>query len=739
MHSASPNPPTWFRSAAAATAWSGAFALLALAHFIVVRACEFDPQTVAIYALYFALHVIVPGVVATSAVKGRALSLTTVIALGVPTGFAIEIFSFLGLSALGLREPWLRFLPVVWLALAVLTRWRHGGWPVRCRWTARHAWLALAMSGLFLWTVLLAASQMYAESPLVGGLPQRPIFHDWVYLLSRAATIKQHWPLEDPSLAGTSLQYHYFMLVHAAAAARVTQLELGTILLRLMVVPLGAVLIVQAYALGRFVSRRAWGGVLAALLTVGATELSFVPHYGQSMFLGFFMRWLYVSPTFFFGMIFFGALLLALAHAAEAGRVRGREYGWLILLAAAATGAKGTVMPVVLLALALWAVWRWCSDRRIPRGLVWIGVVMGGVFLVVYFTTMSAWGDGQASFEPFHVFQITRFWKSWHGSCEQWLGRWLPGAVATPLAAAACGAVAFAGTCGVRLLAIPYLIHGDAQHRQRAAGWLGATLLAGAVLGGVLHLDSNGELYFFLVIRLPLAVLAAAFLVSVGLRLQRWRAAAARPPALLASPAGTPVFTRRWAGRSALVVVAAAGIGLTVAAQSGTSLLRQRNGFTEWMRVGRQAKITDDMRELRETMLWIRRHTERNAVLVANAFTPVQLEQGRGRLVDHTTAGVHFYYSALSERRLWVEGPTYVLQTAVARQRMAAAAEFFAGRVSVPPAVGIDAPCYAVLDRSLGEVRDLALPAYARVFANARFQVYRLPARASGPPGGAGR
>src|SRR5206468_8217927 len=127
---------------------------------------------------------------------------------------------------------------------------------------ARHSGICLCLPVAFLATTLMAASQMYAESPLAGGLPTRAIFHDWVYLVSRAGVIKNNWPLDDPSLAGTPLQYHYFMMVHAAAASWTTGVEISAVMLRLVFIPLGAVLVMQAYVLGRAVSRSAWGGVL---------------------------------------------------------------------------------------------------------------------------------------------------------------------------------------------------------------------------------------------------------------------------------------------------------------------------------------------------------------------------------------------------------------------------------------------------------------------------------------------
>ena len=345
------------------TLWKITAAVLVGAFAIIARACGYDFAGVLAYAAYFCGFVVLPGAVVLLALHRRPLPLVVVVALGVPTGFAIEIFSYLGLAAAGAKESY-RFLPLVWLAGGALLWFRHRAWPVRPRATGAHAGIALGLAGALLAVVVMAASQMFAESPLAGGMPSRAIFHDWVYLVSRAAVIKHNWPLDDPSLAGTPLQYHYFMMVHAAAASGTTGVELTLVLLRLMVVPLGAVLVAQAYLMGRRVARSPWGGVLAALLLVMAGEMSFATSFGQPMYLGLFARWLFVSPTFFFGMIFCGALLLAIAHCDRLERCGVPHHAWLLLLAAAGTGAKGTVLPVLICALGLWVLWRWMPSRR---------------------------------------------------------------------------------------------------------------------------------------------------------------------------------------------------------------------------------------------------------------------------------------------------------------------------------------------------------------------------------------
>ena len=110
---------------------------------------------------------------------------------------------------------------------------------------------------------------------------------------------------------------------------------------------------------------------------------------------------------------------------------------------------------------------------------------------------------------------------------------------------------------------------------------------------------------------------------------------------------------------------------------------------------------------LREAMLWIREHTEPNAVLVANAFTPENMKKDHWGALDRTLMGVHFYYSALSERRLWFEGPAYHTDATRHRIRANMASNFFYRGGELPPAVVNGGPSYILRDRSLHDGADL--------------------------------
>jgi hypothetical protein len=127
-------------------------------------------------------------------------------------------------------------------------------------------------------------------------------------------------------------------------------------------------------------------------------------------------------------------------------------------------------------------------------------------------------------------------------------------------------------------------------------------------------------------------------------------------------------------------------------------------------------------------MLWIRAHTEPDAVLVANVWTPENMKKDHWGALDRTLMGVHFYYSALSERRLWFEGNQYQLDATRTTIRANLASNFFYRGRPLPPAVVSDGPSYVVRDRSLKDGAQVPLPPGRLVFTNARLDVYRLSA-----------
>ncbi|PTX97784.1 hypothetical protein [Opitutus sp. ER46] len=705
--------------------WLAVGAVVAVGYAIVLRACGGNHAAVLGYAGYLLLRVFVPGVVLLNLVLRRPVGLDTAIALGVPTGFALEIATFLGLSALGVRnlEP---LVPCFWLMLgANLWLWRRAG-PLAVANLGERPGRVLALGLLGLAFIVSTASQMYAEAALVDGVPARTVFHDWMYLISRAGAIKGGWPLEDPSMAGTPLQYHYFMLVHVAAAAKATGIELSLLLLRLAVLPLGFVLITQAYVLGCRLSHRISGGVVAGLLAVGVTEFSFSGDVLNPVFLGLFDRWLFQSPTFLFGMVFFGALTLAVANEFGTPAPHGRRrLAWIALLAAAATGAKGTVVPLILTALACLIALRWWRDRALPRRKLVVWAAVAGSFALVYGSTMAAWGSGEAAFEPLSTMNLSTFWTAHFPLWQRELAAWVSGSPGYWCAALACATVVLAGTEGVRLLALPFLLRRSWHRDAPLACWLGLLAMVCCGSGLLLHLNSYSELYILLPMRLPLAVLSAACLVALFEHLA----------AFLRSWRGKVVAERGWravagwahARRVVVacgVVVVCGGGGTLLVGQLDTWVMRNRPGFARWLQEPRT--IDANLVPLREAMRWIRGHTEADALILANAFTPENFRETGARAADQTALGTYYYYSALSERRFWVEGPTYLVDPFEAWRRMRLAGDVFYRGVFPSDPAFCRAPCYQLIDRSLADGAR-PHPRSVRVFANQRFEIFRLP------------
>jgi hypothetical protein len=171
--------------------------------------------------------------------------------------------------------------------------------------------------------------------------------------------------------------------------------------------------------------------------------------------------------------------------------------------------------------------------------------------------------------------------------------------------------------------------------------------------------------------------------------------------------------------------------------QTSLWLSRNRTGFGAWLSTPAKHRADDHMVELREALLWVRKNTEPNAVLVANACTPENMKKDHWGALDRTLTGVHFYYSALSERRLWFEGPNYIMDTTRARIRANLASAFFYRDAPLDAAVVSVAPCYVLVDRSLADGAKVPEVGNPRVFANARIDIYRMArvATVAVPPG----
>jgi hypothetical protein len=273
----------------------------------------------------------------------------------------------------------------------------------------------------------------------------------------------------------------------------------------------------------------------------------------------------------------------------------------------------------------------------------------------------------------------------------------------------------FAGTLGVRVLAVPFLLAVHPRQQRAPVVWVGAAFAASAGMGLTLSLDADSELYVFLLVRLPAAVLAAGFLTELARLAAGGRGTIPAEGSLLA-----------WPRRVALPVAGALGVVLLL--QVTTGLGRLAPGLRAWEINARYTKVDAELGRLQDAMRWVRRNTEPDAVLVANAFTASGMKQDHWGALDGTLMGVHYYYSALAERRVWVEGPHYALHTAQVIERMAIADEIFAGKRRAEPALFGAAPAYLLVDRVAPGGTQARPEGGVPVFANARIEIQRVGA-----------
>ena len=192
------------------TAWLLTLSACCFIYSAMARSCGNDHLSVIKYLAYLLFLVWLPGLLVLRIVSKRALEPVETVALGMPIGFAIEISMFFSLSAIGVRTTY----PLLSILYIILSAWvfRKDFLTNLPGFRNLNPWHLFGFSLILLATVATAASQLFIQAPLYQGAMAKMTHHDWVYLISRAAEIKQQWPVGEPSMSGASLNYHYFLM-----------------------------------------------------------------------------------------------------------------------------------------------------------------------------------------------------------------------------------------------------------------------------------------------------------------------------------------------------------------------------------------------------------------------------------------------------------------------------------------------------------------------------------------------
>jgi hypothetical protein len=382
-------------------------------------------------------------------------------------------------------------------------------------------------------------------------------------------------PPELPQVAGERLEYHWFANADMAAAADITRLNPVIVLFRLWLLPWLVVALLVCATLARTVSRAWWTGVLAALaLAAPQLYLFFDTSANLSAPLSF------LSPSQTFGMV---ACVAAAVFLIELLFRDGPGALWVVTFAVAVLGggSKPTVLPILVGAVGLAAVFLLVQDRRVP-----VRAVVAGVMLVVVGAATMLTVAGSTSGSGLQFLAVLKS----SGDYAAATGDTTPageGGLVVP--ALAQGAVA-----GTLVLLIVLLINqatavvgfGVLKQRDPVAWFLAGGLIAG--WAGYLLIDhpSVSESYFIHT-AIPFSLAAAGWLAATLVRdlPARTRIYALAGGLVLgtifaaalmladAKPVGSPGHQLLLVARPLLVVLVLAGLWWLLRQRSGAGLV----------------------------------------------------------------------------------------------------------------------------------------------------------------------
>jgi hypothetical protein len=466
-----------------------------------------DVADVAKFIAYELAFVGIPGAALLWAVRGRRLGPLLTIGLGWPIGQTLEILAFSATAAIGVRGLFVVYPIVVAVPCAFLL-WRRSPPP-------RSDTSEEPMSGRLIWAAAAAmtlgigylAFAFIPQAPLPSTTQPVQYFPDFAHFVGLIAEAMNHWPATSPGLSGFPLHYEWFVFDHMAAISQVTGVAIPTIAFRLDFMPTLLVVGCQLMLLGRLVGRSSWTGVLAIVVVFLLGPLDLTKDIdGPTPFFDAFNFHLWASWTFAFGLMFLFALLYLLTERLRdtSWRSTGAVSAWTLiaLLMIGASGAKATILPVVIAGTGLYGVLELWRRRKLPANAI-VAVVLGAVVFVLTFLVVYGGGVPGTVIQPFALLSGT-----------------VPEVVAGHVSSHALRDVARLIGYAISLAAILLPLAGALyllRRRHRAEVQNVALLLcfvaAGVLIANVAHQVGDSELYF-----LDTGYAAGAVVAAEGLR-----------------------------------------------------------------------------------------------------------------------------------------------------------------------------------------------------------------------------
>lgn len=765
--------PEWLAILPIALAVAGGWCLTGVS---VADVCRF--------VLFEALYVVFPGCAAYMLLTGSRARRLTTLAVGWPLGYALELAAFAATAAIGDRSLF-ELLPLVTIVIAgALMRSRrrslagtsddarrhdtHTGEEVRA--------LPYLVFGLVLAVAFISlAIRFFASNPLPGHQASVAYSPDLVFAVSLSAEAVHHWPITYPVVAGLPLHYYTGSFMQVAAVKQVTGIDLFTIIMRLFPTTMMLVIALQLLALGRLLQRSLWGGVIAAALYFQVATLDLDPTRFQSLWISS-LNLLSESQSFAFGVPFFLALLIMLyrplSAIAVASKVRklgaevpkGETLRSLVIVACLtlAAGMAKTFAVIDFLG-GLGLLWAWLVVTGRPARLLGVYLLASTVSAALVYGLVLAGASGGLTLRPLDFIRYTIFSPVFgkHSALGVVLligaaafacfcalapllaAGWVVGArdrlsgfVALCLAILATGLVCFLAVGAPRfgqlyfptygyLAAVPVAglgltrLWGEIPEGARGivVRWSVGTLMFGLVLGGsaraltaagVLAENSHEEgglgsawASWYVIAY----ALMACVLVCASLRLRR---------------TAFPDIRSRVTQFGACCVFPLVALGLAQPLGLMVPNLRK-------IAAGSPTGATDSESDrgineaLYSGLIWVRHHTSDCDVLaVSNHSTSASKRDSR-----------YFYYSAVTERRIYLESWTYTIQGLFSAnpfpRRLALSEQATTdGSAQALRQLGREGVSYVLIDKSHGGHAREPAGVSELVFGNSALDVYRL-------------
>jgi len=652
------------------------FVLVATAVLLAITGVS--PAELALFALFELGFVLLPGLVAYRALARERGDFLEQVSVGAGVGHALLLAGFIVTAATGTRWVlWL--LPVVALAGAGLLS-RHQPKPARLD-PLLSARQAIAVAGVAVAALGFMAFVFFTQAPLPGSRTSISHYPDLIWAIGIAAEALHHWPLTTPHVYGEPLRYHTFAFMDIAAVAQQTGIGLPVVSLRLWPATMLLLLVVQLCWAGRRFAGNPWAGPLAAGLVLLVGDLDLGAGRPEPL-AGLYFSSLYFSASQLLGLVLFLPTIGVIADLLDVdrARARGSTLALLAILLFGCAGAKASLLAVLIGGLVVAALWR----RKVTARWASVLGLCAIAFLSSYALLYSG-GRRASAIEP-----LQSAFRSFPGhNLELEIGEHLTRAAAYPLATWVTAVALLAPLAGLTFARV------SLRSPTIQQAWL-LGLFAAAV-GAFFMIDLPGfsQLYFLWFGYTAAALLSAAGLVDA---VARWRSDRRRR-GLVALGTGVAVGVVLAVGANGAglplvkVYMAVAAIFGAVAAASAFGVLgRMRPAVPALLAVSAllTAGLLDSPRdrlpdiasramaedqavhheadpprergvtaELASGLAWVRDNTGEDAVLaVNNHFRRPAIGESR-----------FYYYSALAERRVFVESWDYtdeVLAAAVA-------------------------------------------------------------------------